>query len=226
MLIKSLYEKYNLLPSLQDHLITVAAAVYVVSTHCGLTKNDLNTVVTAALVHDFGNLVKFDLTLYPHFFEPQGVDYWAKIQQQWKKRYGEDSRKATIAVLHEFCTDQNILRLIPLVGFSQAEKVFTDNDLLAEILCYCDQRVSPTGLVSLQERIEDGKSRFTANHKVSLTDERYKTASETNTRALFHIEKFLSKMYPKIRSLTDWDLHVAREVVSTWSIEADIVRQV
>ncbi len=59
--IKQIYDFYPIPPNLQNHMLTVANVVFTISQNWigpSINKRDL---ILAALLHDVGNLAKFDL---------------------------------------------------------------------------------------------------------------------------------------------------------------------
>jgi 5'-deoxynucleotidase YfbR-like HD superfamily hydrolase len=72
MIIQDIYNSFKILPSLQLHMLRVAAVTQEVCkqiyTQLPVTSE---TLITIALLHDLGNLVKFDMTLFPDLFEPE-----------------------------------------------------------------------------------------------------------------------------------------------------------
>jgi 5'-deoxynucleotidase YfbR-like HD superfamily hydrolase len=72
MIIQDIYNRFEILPSLQLHMLRVAAVTQEI---CKQVKdklsNETKTLITLSLLHDLGNLVKFDISLFPKLFEPK-----------------------------------------------------------------------------------------------------------------------------------------------------------
>ena len=51
-----------------------------------------------ALLHDLGNIVKFDLEKYPDFLgkEKPRLEYWKKVQKEVREKYGSDDHDVAI----------------------------------------------------------------------------------------------------------------------------------
>jgi len=149
--------------SLQAHQLRVAA---VAKTICEKLENsiDSKSILTACLLHDMGNILKFDLNLFPQFLEPEGLEYWQKVKQEFEEKYGSDEYKANIAIAEEFKVKPKILDLISSIGFEKIEKYFLVKNLEKMICEYADCRVAPTGIVSLDERLFDLEKRYGSRH--------------------------------------------------------------
>ena len=74
MKISEIYQKYQIPPHLQLHMYRVSAVAWTI---CDNFDEELDKIkiVAADLLHDMGNIIKFDLKLFPEFLEPEGYDY-------------------------------------------------------------------------------------------------------------------------------------------------------
>ena len=73
--ITDIYKEYKIMPSLQMHMLRVAAVTKMIVDNYNMDL-DKESLVVAALVHDLGNIVKMDnMATFPDFFEPEGVEY-------------------------------------------------------------------------------------------------------------------------------------------------------
>lgn len=159
MTISQIYQKYKIMPSLQQHQLGVAAVAKLIckNLHSDL---DVKAVTSACLLHDMGNILKFDLSLFPKFLEPEGLDYWQGVKEEFKDNYGADEHFANIQIAREIGVNQKILDLINAIGFENIEEHFLAGDLEKIICEYADCRVAPRGVVSLEERLEDLEERY------------------------------------------------------------------
>lgn len=124
---------------------------------------DTDSVVMAALLHDMGNIIKFDLKMFPEFLKPEGYDYWKTVQDEYFVKYGKDEHEATYAIAKEIDVSNRVFELILVVGFAKAEDNFCHDDLEKKICAYSDHRVSPFGILSLDERMVEGHKRYGYN---------------------------------------------------------------
>ncbi len=156
MQIRDLYDKYNIMPQLREHQLRVGGIARLIT-------DDHDSIVTA-LVHDMGNIVKFDLDNPVTLISD--VDKWKREQAHVRKTYGHDAHEATYAILKEAGLDKYNTHL-------RDEGRAYDNETLdinffesmskpALFTLYGDMRVSVVGVVSMQERIEDLERRYGA----------------------------------------------------------------
>jgi len=79
MNIIQVYAKYQIMPELARHQLRVAGVAQTIVQACQ-ERLDEDSIVTACLLHDMGNILKFDLTRFPEFLQPEGLDYWQQVQ--------------------------------------------------------------------------------------------------------------------------------------------------
>jgi hypothetical protein len=159
--ITDIYKEYKTPPALGEHMLRVAAVASVICENFDkeLPKTD---IVTACLLHDMGNIIKFKMDALPGFFEPEGVEYWQDVQDEYKKKYGSDEKIANVKIAKELKVSDKILELIEAIRFLGAEDLLNEN-FEKQIVDYCDNRVSPFGVVALEGRFVDLRKRYT-NH--------------------------------------------------------------
>jgi len=162
MKIKDIYKKFKIIPNLKDHMITVTKFGLVLEKHWKGEELDWNKLKIISLLHDLGNIVKFDLDKFPQFLgkESKRIDYWKKIQAQIIEKYGKDDHKATKKMLEEIKVDKFIINTILEKSFGNSIKIASSDNWYLKILSYCDARVMPQGIVTLNERIQDVKARM------------------------------------------------------------------
>ena len=67
MNIFNIYAKYKIPPQLQTHQLRVAAVAKTICEHLWPKLSDMRTIISTCLVHDMGNIIKFDLDKFPKF---------------------------------------------------------------------------------------------------------------------------------------------------------------
>lgn len=156
---REIYAAYQIMPSLQLHQLRVAAVAKLLCE--GFTKPiNGRDVILACLFHDMGNILKFDLSLFPEFTQPQGVAYWESVKAEYTKKYGEDEHAATQAIMTEIGLPESVMHLMEGVGFSKVDHVAASDSFEQKIVQYSDLRVGPHRILSLEERIEEGRKRY------------------------------------------------------------------
>lgn len=155
------YEHYQIMPFLQLHQVRVAAVTKMICAHLSLPITTAD-VIEACLLHDMGNILKFDLSKFPDSVKPEGRDYWENIKRETAERYRtHDEHEATLLIARELGVSAEVLEYIDAIGFSNAKEVQENNNYEKKICCYADMRVAPTGVLSLAGRIKDGRDRYT-----------------------------------------------------------------
>ncbi len=172
MTIEEVYENYNVLPFLRLHMYRVAGVSAVICKSLNQSV-DTTSIVKAALLHDMGNIIKFDLETFEESLKPQGLSYWEDVKIKFIRQYGEDEHKATLTIARQLEVSGYVLDLIDSVGFSKAKESFQTQNLGKCIVCYSDQRVSPHKVTDIKTRTEEGKKRYKdrKNFDASLFDE-------------------------------------------------------
>lgn len=163
MKVSEVYQKYQILPSLQQHMYRVAGVASLIAENY---RHPVNTrsLLTACLLHDMGNIIKFDMTLHPDLFEPEGIDHWIKVKELFINRFGNDEHVATLEIAKEIGVSLGTLEIISSIGFSKAVNLVGKKDRSEEkIACYSDHRVGIFGVLPLSDRMEEGRKRFRRN---------------------------------------------------------------
>ena len=176
MRITDIYKKYNIMPMLQLHQLRVAAVAKLICDNETIDL-DCDKVVKACLLHDIGNIVKFDLTYIPEAVEPKGLNYWQNVKNKFIQKYGKDEHSVTYKILREITKDSRIHDLVESIGFPRSCKNLKLNDYSKKISCYADHRVTPFGITSLEKRMQDGRNRFKRNKGGSCKNNQLKKYS-------------------------------------------------
>jgi len=158
--ISEIYEEYKISPWLQEHMLRVASVAKII---CDSSDIDLdnNHIISACLLHDTGNIIKFDLNKFPEFVEKNGsIEYWQEVQNEFFEKYGRDEHQATMKIGREIGVSEKTLEYIDLMGFDNVEAVDEAGDVNNKICSYSDMRVAPHGIRSLKERLDDGVKRY------------------------------------------------------------------
>jgi hypothetical protein len=165
--ITDIYHRYQIMPQLQLHQLRVAAVARLL---CESLKQPVDTagITQACLIHDMGNILKFDLTYFPDAVQPEGLKYWEGIKADYARRYGPDEHAATLAIARKLGVSQATLNYLEHIGFSQVSHVLRHGTPEQQICCYADQRVAPYGVVSITERLNDGRKRYAGRRHSTL----------------------------------------------------------
>ncbi len=163
MTINQVYEQYKIMPNLQLHMYRVAAVAQMICEQMRISV-EKKEIVLASLLHDTGNIIKFQLEEFPSFLQPQGPGYWEQVQRDYLREYGNDEHIATAQIAVELGVSARLRELISAVGFNKAQENYESVDFSKKICSYADVRVTPFGVVTLQERLEDLEKRYGAKY--------------------------------------------------------------
>ncbi len=168
--IAEIYTDYYIMPQLQIHMYRVAAVANLICENFQINI-DRRSIISTCLLHDMGNIIKFDLTKFPEFNEPQGIEYWQMVKQNFIDKYGTDEHVATTEIALEVGASLRALELTNAIGFLKSVSVYESNEMEKMICLYADMRVAPSGIVSLKDRLDDFDSRYAATSKVKTKKE-------------------------------------------------------
>lgn len=155
MQLKQLYTQFHIMPQLETHMLKVAGVGKIVAENWR-DKCDVKLITDLCLLHDMGNIVKFDLTKSDgKFGKIENMGYWQGVQQTYWDKYEHDAYDATIGILREAKLGKFIAYIEEeeKLYFAEArEQELSKASVAAIILMYSDCRVMPTGVVSYRER--------------------------------------------------------------------------
>ncbi len=173
MKISEIYEKYKIMPSLQMHMLRVAAVASLICDNFDepLPKDE---IITASLVHDMGNIIKSKFGYFTDFPETKDLDYWTNIKNEYVKKYGDDEKKATKTILKEIGLSENIVFLACQNSFSLICIHCDNNDMRVKVSHYADLRVGPYGILPYEKRMDDLRERYKNRKGNVLEEERLK----------------------------------------------------
>jgi len=174
--VSDIYAAYRIMPNLQMHQLRVAAVARTICKAISVPVDE-ESVTLATLFHDMGNIIKFNLPLFPEFVEPQGLDYWQGVRQEYIDKYGLKQHVANHAIAVELKLSKKVVALIDGIDFSAVEHT-RDQGFFEQKICeYSDLRVAPFGITSMQGRIDDIEVRYRKN--VARTWEEDRTVALT-----------------------------------------------
>jgi hypothetical protein len=172
--ILDIYKEYKITPGLQMHQLRVAAVAAQICDSIDAVV-DRKFLITASILHDMGNIVKFDLTQTQSIFGSPDTEIYnlQKTQNEFIKKYGVDEHEATANILREIGLPEKIIQLTSRISFLNVCVDKDKDDWVLKILQYADLRVGPMGVLSFKERTDEGKKRY-ANRSTLSEEERNK----------------------------------------------------
>lgn len=175
---REIYTAYTIMPGLQMHQLRVAAVGKLI---CDNFKKPVNAqdVILACLFHDMGNILKFELAMFPEFTEPQGLAYWESVKTEYEKKYGTNQHVATEKIAREIGLSEDVIMYMKAVDFTRLDETLKEGTTETLICEYADMRVAPHGIVGMEQRLRDGHDRYlsngTAKEWMADSSERFET---------------------------------------------------
>jgi len=185
--ITEIYKEYKIMPNLAMHQFRVAAVASVLCDSISVSI-DKQSVTTACLLHDMGNIIKFNLSKFPEWNEPEGLDYWESVKSDFISRYGSNEHKANVEIVKEMNLPSRIADLVDWVDAESIEDGKNCSDFARKICVYADNRVTPHKIVSIHERNQEAKKRY-EDHPHAFDDESslfYLKNMEEIEKQIFH----------------------------------------
>lgn len=184
--ITSVYVKYEIPSNLQEHMLRVAAVGKIIADNWemeGEIKDDF--LIPTLLVHDMGNIIKFDLTS-PLQIATEDIDWLRRVQQRYIDTYGNDEHYATAQIARDLNLPKPVVDMLDArendAFHSSTHYALVSQNWSLKIKEYADLRVGPYSLVTVKERFDDVLDRYKGrSHKlgnVEYVEERRKDAYE------------------------------------------------
>lgn len=161
MNILDIYKKYSILSSLQTHQLRAAAVGSFIADHWkNQNEVDKEAITQTLLLHDMGNIIKFDFPKFLSVDEETSLEYWQKVKEDFTQRYGIDEHVATHAIAKEIGVSEKVMYLLIHMGTSNLFKTIIGNNWNVKVVSYADLRCAPLGVVSVNERFDDILKRY------------------------------------------------------------------
>lgn len=167
--ITEVYVEYKIMPLLAMHQLRVAAVAEMICDSLDIDV-DKESVIKACLLHDMGNIIKFNLDYFPETLKPEGRDYWQGIKDEYIKKYGTNEHEASAKIAEEIGATDLIKDLIGAIDSKLIEDIKNSDSFEKKICIYADNRASPHHIVSLEEHSLEAKERY-KNHHRSFSEE-------------------------------------------------------
>ena len=156
MNIIKIYQKYYIPQHLQMHMLRVAACSNLIIDNWNGKTIDKEAIIRVSLLHDMGNIVKIK--------EGQETDEnFIKLRKKYIEKYGTNDHEINLEIAKKEGLNQKELQILDGKRSRKNEETLNSNSYEIKICAYCDQRVSPYGVCSLKERLEDAKQRYKDN---------------------------------------------------------------
>ncbi|HEY4493919.1 MAG TPA: class I tRNA ligase family protein [Candidatus Paceibacterota bacterium] len=171
--IEKIYKKYKIMPTLQMHMLRVAAVVSLICDSMNI-KVEKGNIISACLLHDIGNIIKFKSESLPDFYEPEGLDYWMGVKNEFVSKYGSDEHAANEMLMREIGVPDRVIHIAQSNRFSLLCTQLKNSDINVKIAHYADGRVAPRGVMSYQARMDEAEVRYKGREDVFVDENRVK----------------------------------------------------
>lgn len=197
MLIKDVYQKYDIMPQLATHMLRVAGVGKLIMDGWK-TPIGRDLVMRTLLLHDMGNITKFNLSdewqKKMQCTDPNlDLPFWRTVQQEFWSRYGKDTHGATNAIVSEL-GQQDVLVILEQehkgYAIGDESQILRQTDP-AQILAYCDVRVTPIGVVPMKVRITDLQQRY--GREIGWYDFLYKLEEQVREQTTVNLDEIYEK---------------------------------
>jgi len=160
MNIKQIYKKYQTPQNLQKHLLRVGALASILTDNWLGPKIHKAAIIQAALLHDLAKPMNFNLHKQAQFgMSPADIKKLEKLQSYLRNKFGTDEHLAAIKITQSLKCPPNTVRIISNLDWENIPRLRKNNDFESLIAVYCDMRIGPKGILSLEERLADLKKR-------------------------------------------------------------------
>lgn len=215
--IQDIYAAYRIPPNLQLHMYRVAALGLYISDHLfGEVSIDRDVITQVNLLHDLGNLVKFDFGQTVSMgMNTDDVPYWKKVQEELIVKYGKDEDVVTDALIRELGVKQRVFEILTQHRLDKIQYAIDTDDWDAKIVRLSDTRISPDGVVTIAQRWMDIRKRY-ANKDHHLADSRQTQIREE--KELILEKQIQSKATINLQTITNTDIEPYIEPLKNFEI--------
>lgn len=170
MTIAEIYAHYPITPNLARHMLRVGAVTQMIIDHWTGPKLLTEAMLRIALLHDTGNILKFDFDGHPHLLEEEAanVEHWKNLQHEWAARFANED-EMTYAIAAECGLAADEIAMMKEMGYGLMDRIATEKRFERKIVKYADMRAAPFGILPLAERLEEGHKRY-LNHPTITID--------------------------------------------------------
>ena len=160
--IKNIYKEYNIPVNLQEHMLRCAAICRLIINHWKGPELNKEDIIATMLIHDMGNIIKFDFEseFNKKVLKKEEIPRLKEIQKEMIKEYSDDSEKADILIAKELEANNKVINLLENLNYELMIETLESSDFDLKISKYSDLRVSPYGVVSIEERHKEAKIRY------------------------------------------------------------------
>lgn len=190
MNIGSIYAQYTIPPHLQLHMLRVAGVCKLICDHWTGETLPIHDIITVWLTHDLGNILKFDMEMFPEVRKPEWVKYRQGIKDDFAQ-YGDDEHAATKKIASLCGISDSSMELLKMFDEYNDDKLMQSKNSALWICDYADARVATFGITTLHDRIQKITKRNMKNH--GRTEQKAKEVAKNRTKTAEMMEEGIFK---------------------------------
>ncbi len=162
MKINAIYSRYHIPSHLQEHMLLVSAVGLWIIDHLDRDISiDPHLVTVTNLLHDMGNLIKFDFRPgHVIGLSAQEVDYWRTKQEEMIRKYGNHEHKACIKIAQEIGVDERVLFYLGKDNPDKLMYALEHDDWNAKVISTSDEYIGSEHVSNIDARYEDIARRY------------------------------------------------------------------
>jgi hypothetical protein len=158
--ILEIYKRYSVPRNLQLHMLRVTGVALVIAENWMGSTLDTRLLCRVLLLHDIGNIVKIDVEKLPHETWEENFTSIQETQAKMRHRFGSNDHLASAEIACEVGLTASEIDFLNAKIFIKNDLTLASHDYNLKIAAYADQRVAPTGVVGLLERLNEAKTRY------------------------------------------------------------------
>lgn len=160
--ISQIYQTFNIPKNLAMHMLWVTSIGALTIENWSGPVIDRDRVISALLLHDIGNLIKFELSSSQakKLYSKQELKKLVVFQKQMIGFYGDNADIANILILQELQVNKQIIQLLENHSFDYLPTLLDSENWNEKIVFYADLRVAPWGIVSVAQRVKNLRERY------------------------------------------------------------------
>jgi len=212
MTIKEVYTKYNIPHNLQKHHLTVAKLANLICSNWKEEELDKDQIIKLCLIHDLGNIVKFDFEKYPELLgeDINKIEFWKIVKREMIDKYGHEDDIVTSKILQELNIDNSLITKILNKSFGNSLYISECDDWTLKILAYADFRISPKGVDTLTNRLSEAMNRIPKySERTDLLDAATIIEKQIQNKvniSLYHINSRFLEMFTNTDKLLEIEI--------------------
>ena len=145
-----IYKKYHIPNQLQLHMLRVAACSNLIIDNWKDYEIDIKSIIRVCLLHDMGNIAKIQ-------DNPDNDKEFLRIRNKYINEFGKNDHLISLQIGKELGLNERELKIMQGKESKRNKEIMNSDSFETKICAYCDERVSPYGVESIRDRLEDAK---------------------------------------------------------------------